>query len=106
MTAMTLDTLVHAVNSSGIPFIKNRWKKPPALPWGIVRQTGTENLSADNRVHVQCRRCMVELYAAEKDPKAEALVEQALDQACLFWDCTEAWIDSERMYVVWYEVFI
>ena len=44
----------------------------------------------------------LELYTDRKDPDAEQNVETALDAAGIFYNKTETWIDSEKLYEVLY----
>ena len=48
-----------------------------------------------NEVHI-------ELYTDKKDIDKEALVEAVLDSHGIFYDRTEVWIESERLYEVLY----
>ena len=44
----------------------------------------------------------IELYTDEKNPETEALVETVLDNRGIFYEKTEVWIESERLYEVLY----
>ena len=44
----------------------------------------------------------IELYTDEKNPEREALVESVLDAHDIFYDKTEVWIESEKLYEVLY----
>ena len=46
----------------------------------------------------------IELYTDIKDPDAEALVENVLDAAGIFYDKTESYIEEENLYEVLYEM--
>ena len=48
-----------------------------------------------NEVHI-------ELYTDEKNPETEALVEDVLDEHEIFYEKTEVWIESEKLYEVLY----
>lgn len=48
------------------------------------------------------REVHIELYTDEKNPEVEALVETVLDAHGIFYDKTEVWIDSEKLYEVLY----
>ena len=41
-------------------------------------------------------------YTDEKNPETELLVEDALDAHDIFYEKTEVWIESERLYEVLY----
>ena len=42
------------------------------------------------------------MYTDEKNPEVEALVEAVLDEHDIFYDKTEVWIESEKLYEVLY----
>ena len=44
----------------------------------------------------------IELYTDEKDPAVEASVEAVLDSHGIFYDKTEVWIETEKLYEVLY----
>ena len=44
----------------------------------------------------------IELYTDLKDPETENKVEAVLDSHGVFYDRTEVWIESERLYEVLY----
>ena len=44
------------------------------------------------------------IYTDRKDPGAEALVETVLDDAGIFYNKSEAWIQSEKLYEVLYSM--
>ena len=45
----------------------------------------------------------IELYTDRKDPAVEQKLEDALDAASIFYNKTEVWIDSEKLYEVLYQ---
>ena len=48
----------------------------------------------------------IELYTGRKDPGAEALVETVLDDAGIFYNKSEAWIQSKKLYDVLYSMVL
>ena len=44
----------------------------------------------------------IELYTDKKDPEAERKLEGLLDQRGIFYNKSEVWIESERLYEVLY----
>ena len=44
----------------------------------------------------------IELYTDYKDPEMELTVEDVLDEAGIFYNKSEVWIDSEKLYEVLY----
>ena len=45
-----------------------------------------------------------ELYTDRKDPETEGIIEAVLDRHGIFYDKTEVWIESERLYEVLYSM--
>ena len=56
----------------------------------------------DGKVFFRITEVHIELYTDEKNPEVEALVETVLDAHGIFYDKTEVWIDSEKLYEVLY----
>ena len=44
----------------------------------------------------------MELYTDEKNPELEEMLEAVLDQHGIFYNKTEVWIESEKLYEVLY----
>ena len=44
----------------------------------------------------------IELYTDEKNPEVERQVEAVLDRHGIFYDKTEVWIETEKLYEVLY----
>ena len=62
----------------------------------------SDNFSADGIAYYKKSVIHAELYTDEKDPEAEAAVEAVLDGHGIFYNKTEVWIESERLYEVLY----
>ena len=45
-----------------------------------------------------------QLYTDEKNPETESWVETVLDGQVIFYDRTEVWIESEKLYEVLYSI--
>ncbi|MBQ4435247.1 MAG: hypothetical protein II879_04050, partial [Clostridia bacterium] len=63
---------------------------------------GSDNFSADGTVYLKVRNVNVELYTDLKDPELETRLETVLDRHGIFYEKTEVWIDTERLYEVLY----
>lgn len=101
MTEAELKTLLE---QSGYPVAYHQFKTPPAPPYLIYLLTGTDNMGADNRVYHQDPSYQVELYTLVKDPAAEQEVETLLDSQDVYWEKSETYIQSEKLYQVVYEI--
>ena len=74
----------------------------PDPPFICFLFPGSDNFSADGTVYLKVRRVNVELYTDEKDPPLEQELETVLDRHGIFYEKTEVWIDTERLYEVLY----
>lgn len=57
---------------------------------------------ADGRVYFKVQELAVELYTDLKDPALEERLEAVFDSHSLFYEKTETWIASEKLYEVRY----
>ena len=101
---MTLEELAGLVRKTGIPsaydhFAEGESPDPPFITYLLP---GSDNFAADGKVYFRITEVHIELYTDEKNPEVEALVETVLDAHGIFYDKTEVWIDSEKLYEVLY----
>ena len=78
----------------------------PEPPFICFLFPGSDNFSADNIVYAAFEELHIELYTDEKDPELEANVESVLSEHELFWQKTEVWIESEKLYEVLYRMTV
>lgn len=57
-------------------------------------------------VYAEFSNLCIELYTDEKDPELEDRVEAVLNAHELFWNKSEVWIESERLYEVLYQMTV
>ena len=74
----------------------------PDPPFLCYLLSGSDNFSADGKVYHRLSEVRLELYTDFKDLSSEQQVETALDAAGIFYNKTETWIDSEKLYEVLY----
>jgi hypothetical protein len=91
---------------TGYPVRYRAFKQPPALPYIVYLFANSADLMADNENYQTLSDFQVELYSEDKDLMAEAAVEAALKGMGLAWAKSEAYIDSEQMVEILYEVRI
>ena len=99
-----MDKLISMLKQMGIPFAYDHFAEgespdPPFITYLLPR---SDNFAADGKVYFRITEVHIELYTDEKNPEVEALVETALDAHGIFYDKTEVWIDSEKLYEVLY----
>ena len=88
----------------GIPFAYDHFAEgeSPDPPFITFLLPGSDNFAADGKVYLKIDEVHIELYTDEKNPETEALVEDVLDANEIFYDKTEVWIESEKLYEVLY----
>jgi len=74
----------------------------PAQPFICFLIPGSNNFGADDKVYHKISEVHIELYTDKKDLSKEALVESALDSHEIFYDKSEVWIESEKLYEILY----
>lgn len=99
-----MEKLLSVLDSIGIPyaydhFTEGESPKPPFLCYLLP---GSSNFSADGKVYHRISEVRLEMYTDFKDLASERKVEDALDAAGIFYNKTETWIDSEKLYEVLY----
>lgn len=103
---MTLEELAEMLEKTGFPFAYDHFAEgeSPDPPFICYLLPGSDNFAADGRVYFRISEVRIELYTDRKDPGAEALVETVLDDAGIFYNKSEAWIQSEKLYEVLYSM--
>ena len=74
----------------------------PDPPFICYLLPGTDNFSADGLVYHKMQTVHIELYTDRKDPVTEAAVETVLDNNRIFYNKSEVWIPTEKLYEVIY----
>ena len=105
---MTHKEVMQMVSGLGIPFAYDHFAEgeSPKPPFICFLFPGSENFSADNIVYAAFEILHLELYTDEKNPELEAGVEAILSKHELFWNKTEVWIESEKLYEVLYTMSV
>lgn len=96
--------LLSVLDSIGNPYAYDHFAEgeSPDPPFLCYLLPGSSNFSADGKVYHRVSEVRLELYTDYKDLASEQKVEDALDAAGLFYNKTETWIDSEKLYEVLY----
>ena len=99
-----MDNLISIMEEMGIPFAYDHFAEgeSPEPPFLCFFSPGSDNFAADGRVYFKIDTVHIELYTDEKNPETENLVEAVLDERGIFYDKTEVWIESEKLYEVLY----
>ena len=92
--------------SSGFPVAHHSFTKKQSLPYVIYLTPSQDNFGADNKVYHKVQNIYVELYSEKKDTTSEGVLEDIFDENDLFYEKSETHIESEKMYMVVYEIQI
>lgn len=99
-----MDRLLEVIKHIGLPnayhhFAEGESPEPPFL---IYLLPASDNFSADGRVYFKANEVHIEIYTDYKSPNIEKKVEAVLDEHGIFYNKTEVYIESEKLYEVLY----
>ena len=96
--------LVKLLEETGIPFAYDHFAEgeSPNPPFFCYLLPQSDNFSADGKVYLKVSSVNIELYTDSKDLAVEQTLEAVLDTHGIFYDKTEVWIESEKLYEVLY----
>ncbi|HEP1469763.1 hypothetical protein [Streptococcus pyogenes] len=99
-----MDKLLEIIKHIGLPnayhhFAEGESPEPPFL---IYLLPASDNFSADGRVYFKANEVHIEIYTDYKSPNIEKKVEAVLDEHGIFYNKSEVFIESEKLYEVLY----
>ena len=99
-----MDELLAILEETGIPFSYHHFAEgeSPEPPFVCYLLPGSNNFSADGKVYYKINEVHIELYTDWKDLAVEQGVEAVLDEHGVFYNKSEVWIESEKLYEVLY----
>lgn len=99
-----MDDLIVMLGEMGIPFAYDHFAEgeSPEPPFICYLLPESNNFSADGVVYCHISVVHIELYTDKKDLSVEQSVEAVLSGHGIFYDKTEVWIESEKLYEVLY----
>lgn len=100
-----MDKLIKILNEIGIPFAYDHFAEgeSPEPPFICYLLPGSDNFAADGKAYYKINEVNIELYTDTKDLSVEQKLEEVLDQHGIFYEKSETWIDSEKLYEVLYQ---
>ena len=103
---MTYQEIQSILSEMNLPFAYDHFAEgeSPDPPFMVFLFPRSDNFGADNKVYQKINVLHIELYTDKKSPDIETQVEAVLDKYELFYEKTEVWIASERLYEVLYEM--
>lgn len=105
---MTLEDIKTALDTVGVPVTYFEWEcGAPPLPYIAYLEADTDNVFADDRVHIQRTGIQAELYTKKRDRKLEKQLENALDTLGVTWQRNGAVkVEKSIMTVYTFEIII
>lgn len=99
-----MDDLIAMLGEMGIPYAYDHFAEgeSPEPPFICYLLPESNNFSADGVVYCRISVVHIELYTDRKDLPVEQSIEAVLSGHGIFYDKTEAWIESEKLYEVLY----
>ncbi len=99
-----MDKLLEIIKSMGIPFAYDHFAEGEAVdpPFICYLLPESDNFAADGKVYFKANEVHIELYTDTKDLSVEQKVEAVLDEHGIYYDRSEVWIESEKLYEVLY----
>jgi hypothetical protein len=99
-----MDEIITILKELGISFAYDHFAEGegPDPPFICYRCPNSDNFAADGTVYFPITEIDIELYTDQKDPETEKKLEDLLVKGGIFFDKTETWIDSEKLYEVLY----
>ena len=99
-----MDDILAMLRETALPFAYDHFAEgeSPEPPFICYLVSGSNNFAADGRVYFKINEYHIELYTDEKSPALESSLEAVLDNHGVFYNKSETWIESEKLYEVLY----
>lgn len=99
-----MEELLKVLKEIGLPFAYDHFAEgeSPEPPFICYLLPGSNNFAADGKVYFKANEVYIEMYTDFKDLSVEQKMEAVLDEHGIFYNKSETWIDSEKLYEVLY----
>lgn len=103
---MSYEEIKEMLEGLGLPVAYHHFAEgeAPEPPFLVYLTPGSHNFAADGKVYFKVKQLDVELYTDKKDPVLEERLEAVFDDRFLFYEKSETYIESEKLYEVLYEM--
>ena len=103
-----MEELLQILSETQIPFAYHHFAEgeSPEPPFICYLLPGSNNFSADGKVYYKINEVHIELYNDLKDLAVEQQLEDVLDEHGIFYNKSETWIESEKLYEVLYTFYL
>ena len=100
-----MENLLSIMEEIGLPYAYHHFAEgeSPDPPFICFLISGSDNFAADGSAYFKIDVINVELYTDRKNPVLEDRLETVLDGHGIFYQKSEVWIDSEKLYEVLYQ---
>ena len=101
-----MEGLVMMLQEIGLPFAYDHFAEgeSPKPPFICYLLPGSNNFAADGKVYYHINEVRIELYTDKKDLSVENKVTAVLDEHGIFYNRSEVWIASEKLYEVIFQM--
>lgn len=99
-----MEELISIIQEMNITFAYDHFAEgeSPEPPFICYLIPGSDNFAADGKVYFKMNEVRIEMYTDFKDLDLESRVEGVLDGHEIFYNKSETWIQSEKLYEVMY----
>ena len=99
-----MEQIVKILEETELPFAYNHFAEgeSPDPPFICYLVSNSDNFAADGKVYYKINELHIELYTDCKDLSAEQKLEDVLDANGIYYEKSEVWIESEKLYEVLY----
>jgi hypothetical protein len=98
-------TFFEVLQETGLPVAYSHFDKPQKPPFMVYMANGQDQFRADNEPYLVANTYRAEYYFRTKNETEEAAIEKTLtDNGYLYEKSEDIYIDSEKMFVVYYYV--
>lgn len=99
-----MDEILAVLKEAEIPFAYDHFAEgeSPEPPFICYMMPASNHFSADGKVYFKANEVHIELYTDFKDLSVEQRLEAVLDEHGFFYNKSETWIESEKLYEVLY----
>ena len=99
-----MEEIVKMLEETGLPFAYDHFAEGecPDPPFICYLVPNSDNFAADGKVYYKINELHIELYTDCKDLSAEQKLEDVLDANGIYYEKSEVWIESEKLYEVLY----
>lgn len=103
-----MEELLQILSETQIPFAYHHFAEgeSPEPPFICYLLPGSNNFSADGKAYYKINEVHIELYTDLKDLAVEQQLEEVLDEHGIFYNKSETWIESEKLYEVLYTFYL